>query len=113
MSKRPPKTQGRGKNPLVRVVKKLFAYYPVLAPLTACVTAVAILKAMLLFMASFSAFSAACCALRAAFSSSDICGFAGAEEDVTVAVARGAAAAEGAEADARGADERDTAGWAL
>ena len=34
MSKRPPKTQGRGKNPLVRVVKKLFAYYPVLAPLT-------------------------------------------------------------------------------
>ena len=64
-------------------------------------------------MASVSAFSAACCALRAAFSSSDICGFAGAEEDVTVAVARGAAAAEGAEADARGADERDTAGWAL
>ena len=34
MSKRPPKAQGRGKNPLVRVVKKLFAYYPVLAPLT-------------------------------------------------------------------------------
>ena len=34
MNKRPPMTYEKGKNPLVRVIKKLFGYYPVLAPLT-------------------------------------------------------------------------------
>ena len=38
MNKRPPMTYEKGKNPLVRVIKKLFGYYPVLAPLTmACI----------------------------------------------------------------------------
>ena len=38
MNKRPPMTYEKGKNPLIRVIKKLFGYYPVLAPLTmACI----------------------------------------------------------------------------
>ena len=38
MNKRPPMTYEKGKNPLARVIKKLFGYYPVLAPLTmACI----------------------------------------------------------------------------
>ncbi len=34
MNKRPPVTYEKGKNPLIRVIRKLFGYYPVLAPLT-------------------------------------------------------------------------------
>ena len=34
MTKRPEMPLEKGKNPLSRVIKKLFGYYPVLAPLT-------------------------------------------------------------------------------
>ena len=38
MNKRPPMTYEKGKNPLSRVIRKLFGFYPVLAPLTmACI----------------------------------------------------------------------------
>ena len=47
MNKRPPVTYEKGKNPLVRVIKKLFGYYPVLAPLTmACILFSSIVSAI-------------------------------------------------------------------
>ena len=47
MNKRPPMTYEKGKNPLVRVIKKLFGYYPVLAPLTmACILFSSIVSAI-------------------------------------------------------------------
>ena len=47
MNKRPPMTYEKGKNPLARVIKKLFGYYPVLAPLTmACILFSSIVSAI-------------------------------------------------------------------
>ena len=47
MNKRPPVTYEKGKNPLVRVIKKLFGYYPVLTPLTmACILFSSIVSAI-------------------------------------------------------------------
>ena len=47
MNKRLPVTYEKGKNPLVRVIKKLFGYYPVLAPLTmACILFSSIVSAI-------------------------------------------------------------------
>ena len=47
MNKRPHVTYEKGKNPLVRVIKKLFGYYPVLAPLTmACILFSSIVSAI-------------------------------------------------------------------
>ena len=47
MNKRTPMTYEKGKNPLVRVIKKLFGYYPVLAPLTmACILFSSIVSAI-------------------------------------------------------------------
>ena len=47
MNKRPPMTYEKGKNPLMRAIKKLFGYYPVLAPLTmACILFSSIVSAI-------------------------------------------------------------------
>ena len=47
MNKRPPMTYEKGTNPLARVIKKLFGYYPVLAPLTmACILFSSIVSAI-------------------------------------------------------------------
>ena len=47
MNKRPPMTYEKGKNPLARVIRKLFGYYPVLAPLTmACILFSSIVSAI-------------------------------------------------------------------